>query len=319
MKKLTLFTKILLLSLLFLNACSKKDQLSPVNDPPEQNLPAPLSAPLFDELNETIARFDPLYLQIVYKDKRTKEEINEEAARLLTAINQNPNSLVTQKELTDLYHFKNFADLQKASNTISNNSAELKKSFLGKDTVLSKAKMNQLSEARKTFIKNKISTLEKASQRSSSGLWEDNAAWILNEFHYYTQIGNLEMGLDGMDGMDDLGSVGSGPGCTESCCFEYQACMTNASSNLIGNLWTYAGLGMAGGAAAGFAAGTVFPVVGNFLGAGYGALYGALLGSASSGLLVGTTGYIVAATIYMNDKKVCALNYKACIQRKNGN
>jgi hypothetical protein len=316
MKKSTLFTKILLLSLLFLNACSKKEQLSPVNNPPEQNPVAPLSASLFDELNETIARFDPLYLQIVYKDKRSKAMINDEASRLLVAINQNPTSLVIQKDLIELYHFKSFADLQKASDIISNNASVLKKSFLGQDTVLSKSKMTQLNEARKTFIKNKISTFEKASQRSSSGLWTDNAAWILDQFHYYTQVGNLEMGLDGME---DLGGTGNGGGCNESCCFEYQSCMKNASSNLIGNLWTYAGLGMAGGAAAGFAAGTVIPGIGNFLGAGYGALYGAFLGSAYGGMLVGTTGYIVAATIYMNDQKVCALNYKACILRKMGN
>ena len=316
MKKSTGFLGIFFLSFIFLTACSKKDQLGPLTDPPEQNLPAPLSAPLFDELNETIARFDPLYLQIVYKDNRSKETINQEAARLLTAINQNPTSLVTQKELTELYHFNNFADLQKASNIISNNSSELKRHFLGKDTVLSKAKMNQLNEARNTFIKNKISSLQKASQRSSSGLWQDNADWILNEFHYYSQIANLEMG---MDGMDDLGGAGSGPGCNESCCFEYQTCMTNASSNYMQHLWTYAALGAVGGASAGFAAGTVFPGVGNFIGAGYGAFYGAFLASASGGLLVGTTGYIMAATIYMNDQKVCALNYKACILRKNGN
>ena len=315
MKKSTGFLGIFFLSFIFLTACSKKDQLGPVTDPPEQNLPAPLSAPLFDELNETIARFDPLYLQIVYKDKRTKADINEEAARLLIAINQNPTSLVIQKELTELYHFNNFADLQKASNIISTNSGELKKTFLGKDTVLSKAKMNQLNEARNTFLKNKINSLEKASQRTSSGLWTDNADWILAQFHYYSQIANLEMDLD----MDGGGGAGAGPGCTESCCFEYQACMTNANSILIQHLWTYAGGGIVSGAGAGFAAGSLIPGVGNFIGAGSGALYGAFLGSASGGLLVGTTGYIVAATIYMNDQKVCALNYKACIQRKNGN
>jgi hypothetical protein len=304
MKKSTLFTKVLLLSLLFLNACSKKDQLGPVNDPPEQNLPAPLSAPLFDELNETIARFDPLYLQIVYKDKRTKAEINEEAARLLTAINQNPTSLVTQKELIDLYHFKNFADLQKASNVISNNSSALKKSFLGKDTVLSKAKMNQLNEARNAFIKNKISSLQKASQRSSSGLWQDNAAWILNEFHYYSQIGNLEMGLDGVD---DLGGAGSGPGCTESCCFEYQSCITNAVTNYRQHIVFWTAAGIASGAGAGFAVGTTFPLIGNI----WGAIYG--------GSLAGTAGYVLAIDTYMNDVNVCALNYKACILRKMGN
>jgi hypothetical protein len=316
MKKSTVLAGIFFLSLILLNACSKKDQLGPVNDPPEQNIPAPLSAPLFDELNETIARFDPLYLQIVYNDKRSKTEINEEAARLLTSINQNPTSLVIQKELTELYHFNNYADLQKASNVISNNSGELKRTFLGKDTVLSKAKMNQLNAARNTFLKNKITTLEKASQKSSSGLWTDNADWILAQFHYYSQIANLEMG---MDGMDDLGGAGAGPGCTESCCLEYQVCMTNANSNLMQHLWTYAGGGFAGGLAAGFTIGTVIPGVGNFIGAGYGALYGAFLGSAYGGMLAGTTGYIIAATIYMNDQKVCALNYKACILRKNGN
>ena len=301
MKKSSLFTTILLLSLLFLNACSKKDQLGPVNDPPEQNLPAPLSAPLFDELNETIARFDPLYLQVVYKDKRSKETINEEAARLLIAINENPNSLVIQKELTDLYHFKNFADLQKASNIISNNSSELKKTFLGKDTVLSKTKMNQLNAARNIFLKNKITTLEKASQRTSSGLWTDNAEWILNEFHYYSQIANLEMDLD-MDG-----GGGAGPGCTESCCFEYQACMTNAVTNYRQHIVFWIGGGGFGGASAGFGAGTVIPVVGNF----WGAIYG--------GWLAGTAGYVLTIDTYLNDQQVCALNYKACIQRKNGN
>jgi hypothetical protein len=316
MKKSTGFLGIFFLSFIFLTACSKNDELGPVNDPPEQNLPAPLSAPLFDELNETIARFDPLYLQIVYKDKRTKAEINEEAARLMIAINQNPTSMVIQKELIELYHFNNFTDLQKASNIISTNSVELKKTFLGKDTVLSKAKMNRLNAARNTFLKNKITTLEKASQRVSTGLWQDNADWILAQFHYYSQIANLEMGLDGMD---DLGGAGAGPGCTESCCFEYQACMTNASSNLIGNLWTYAAGGAAAGAAAGFAAGSAIPGAGNFIGTAFGATYGIIFGATLGGYLVGTTGYIVAATIYMNDQKVCALNYKACIQRKNGN
>ncbi len=307
MKKSTVLAGIFFLSLILLNACSKKEQLSPVNDPPEQNIPAPLSASLFDELNETIARFDPLYLQIVYKDKRTKADINEEAARLIIAINQNPTSLVIQKELTELYHFNNFTDLQKASNIISTNSSELKKTFLGKDTVLSKAKMNQLNEARKTFIKNKIISLEKASQRTSTGLWQDNADWILNEFHYYSQIANLEMDLD----MDGGGGAGAGPGCTESCCLEYQECLIQAKSQYLKNYVFYFGGGMLAGATAGFAIGTYVPGIGNLIGATGGAFYG--------GYLAGTTGYIVAVILFMNDQKVCALNYKACIQRKNGN
>jgi hypothetical protein len=170
--------------------------------------------------------------------------------------------------------------------------------------VLSKAKMHQLNEARKIFIKNKISTLEKASQRSSSGLWEDNAAWILNEFHYYSQIGNLEVGLDEIE---DLGGAGSGPGCNESCCYEYQTCMANANSTYRGNFLLFAVGGTIGGVSAGAILGSAAPLVGTFLGGVYG------------GWLSGTTGYTVAVTIYMNDQKVCALNYKACILKKNEN
>ena len=304
MKKSTVLAGIFFLSWILLNACSKKEQLSPVNDPPEQNQPAPLSAPLFDELNETIARFDPLYLQIVYKDKRSKSEINDEASRLLVAINQNPTSLVIQKALIELYHFKSFTDLQNASNIISNNSAALKKSFLGQDTVLSKAKMHQLNEARKTFIKNKISTLEKASQRSSSGLWEDNAAWILNEFHYYSQIGNLEVGLDEIE---DLGGAGSGPGCNESCCYEYQGCLINAASNYRGNFVLLGTTLAASGGTLGSLYGSIIPFIGT-----------AAVGL-GGGILGGVIGYIQAVNIYMNDQNVCALNYKACILKKNGN
>jgi PBP1b-binding outer membrane lipoprotein LpoB len=300
MKKSTAFTKVLLLSLLFLSGCSKKDQLSPVNDTPEQNVFTPLSAPLFDELNETIARFDPLYVQIVYKDKKSKAMINEEASRLLVAINQNPTSLVIQKELIDLYHFNSFSELQKASDIISNNSGALKKSFLGQYTVLSKVKMNQLNEARRTFLKNKISTLEKASQRSSSGLWTDNADKILEMWHYFSAVSNQEMGLD-MDG------GGDGPGCTESCCLEYQTCMTNANSNFTMRLIGYSIGGIFGGISAGGSAGSIIPVIGNI----YGAVYGGWLG--------GIAGYTVAIELYMNDQKVCALNYKACILRKMGN
>jgi hypothetical protein len=164
--------------------------------------------------------------------------------------------------------------------------------------------MNQLNEARNTFLKHKITTLEKASQRTSTGLWTDNADWILNEFHYYSQIANLEMGLDGMD---DLGGAGAGPGCTESCCFEYQACLVNASSTYRINFLLYAVGGAVGGASVGATLGSGIPLLGTFLGGVYG------------GWLSGTTGYIVAASVYINDQKVCALNYKACILKKNDN
>lgn len=300
MKKLILFVTFLIFTTAILISCSKKDQPGPVINPTPPSTETPLSATLFDELNETIARFDPLYLQIVYKDKRSKAEIIKEATRLVIAINQNPTSLVIQNALTDLYHFKNFADLQIASNTISKNSNELKKRILDNDNVLSVAKLNQLNEARNNFLKNKISTLAKATQRTSSGLWQDNAAWILDQFHYYSQVGNLEMGFD-------LDGATAGNECNESCCFEYKACQTNAVTNYRQHIvfWTVGGI--LSGTSAGFAAGTIIPLVGNFYGAAYG------------GWLAGTAGYVLAINTYMNDLNICVLNYKACILKKNGN
>jgi hypothetical protein len=300
MKKSTGFLGIFFLSFIFLTACSKKDQPGPLTDLPEQNLPAPLSAPLFDELNETIARFDPLYLQIVYKDKRSIEEINDEAARLMNAINQNPTSLVIQKELIELYHFKSFADLQKASNIISTNSGALKKTFLGKDTVLSKAKMHQLNEARNTFLKNKISSLEKASQRRSSGLWTDNADNILEMWHYFSAVANQELELD-MDG-----GGGAGPGCNESCCLEYVSCQQKAKQTYYMSIIVLT-----------FMSAEYLNTVTSRLTANNPALNPSAPFIGFAFAFAGST--LVANEFYKMELNTCIINYKACIERKNGN
>jgi len=160
--------------------------------------------------------------------------------------------------------------------------------------------MNQLNEARNTFLKNKISTLEKASQRISTGLWQDNADWILAQFHYYSQIANLEMDLDG-------GGAGAGPGCNESCCYEYQACLVNAASNYRLNFILLGTTLAASGGTLGSLYGSIIPFIGT-----------AAVGL-GGGIIGGVTGYIQAVNIYMNDQNVCALNYKACILKKNGN
>lgn len=299
MKKLIHFTAFFLFTVFFLIACSKKDQLGPVVDPPEQNPVAPLSGLLFDELNEAIARFDPLYLQIVYKDKRTREVIQEEASRLLTELNQNPASPLVQKALIELYHFNSFTELQKVSNTITNNSDALKKGLHVRDTVLSKENLHQLTQARNAFIKNKINTLEKASQKSSTGLWTDNAAWILDQFHYYSQIGNLEMGLD-MDG-----AVGNE--CSESCCFELQSCNIAAKNKFLINLMEFSLDGARALIMPGGLIGTIFPVVGTSIG-----VFG-------GGLVGGIGGSLVSIQYYYNELKICTFNYKACLERKNNN
>jgi hypothetical protein len=169
--------------------------------------------------------------------------------------------------------------------------------------VLSKAKMNQLNEARNTFLKNKITTLEKASQRISTGLWTDNADWILNEFHYYSQIANLEIDLD----MDGGGGAGAGPGCTESCCYEYQSCKLTANNNFLVNILKFGGAGVTAISLTAGAIGSVVPVFGTFAGLASGAIIG------------GINGIIVANVYHNNELQICFYNYKACLEKKNGN
>lgn len=299
MKKLIHFTAFFLFTVFFLIACSKKDQLGPVVDPPEQNPVAPLSGLLFDELNEAIARFDPLYLQIVYKDKRTREVIQEEASRLLTELNQNPTSPLVQKALIELYHFNTYEEFEKISMIISNNAASIKLKYLNNTTSLSKQQVSIITAARKEFIKTKIHQLEKASQKSSTGLWTDNAAWILDQFHYYSQIGNLEMGLD-MDG-----AVGNE--CNESCCFELQSCNIAAKNKFLINLMEFSLDGARALIMPGGLIGTIFPVVGTSIG-----VFG-------GGLVGGIGGSLVSIQYYYNELKICTFNYKACLERKNNN
>ena len=301
MKKSTLFSFVFFLSIIFLNACSKVDQLAPVTDPSEQNPAVPLSGQVFDELNETIARFDPLYLQIMYKDKRSKEVLNEEALRLMMAINQDSTSLPTQEALVELFHFKSFSDLQIASHLISVHSALIKNRLMGNETTLSNEKLKQLYEARTLFFKNKVLALQKASQKQSSGLWTDNAAWILNELHYYSQVANLELGLE-MDG-----GVGTGTACNESCCFEYKGCLISAASNYRENFVQIGVFLAASGGSLGALYGSIIP----FVGTGAVGLAGGILG--------GVAGFVQAVNIYMKNQEACVYNYKACILRKNGN
>ncbi len=64
-------------------------------------------------------------------------------------------------------------------------------------------------------------------------------------------------------------------------------------------------------AASGGALGSLYGSIIPFIGTGAVGLGGGILG--------GVAGFVQAVNIYINDQNVCALNYKACIQRKNGN
>jgi hypothetical protein len=298
MKKFKLITKFFsILLIMFLVACTKSNDTPNIvaNNKDIANEMATTES--FVSLNDAITKFDPFYLQVMYKDVRTIDEIQKQGSSLITEINKNPNNLATQKALAEFYHFDSFSDLQKASQLISS-SAEKFRSKYSTLNQLQKVDQNKIiSDARKLYINNKIELLEKASQKRATGMWNDMVDGILIDWEYWRLVQNEELGNE------DGGSAE----CTDACCYEYKACLTKAASSYRIN---FLGLGTAlagAGGSIGAVLGSPVPVLGNIT-------VGTL-----GGIIGGVTGFIQAVNIYLLDQQACVYTYKACIIRKNEN
>ena len=298
MKKFKLITKFFSIFLImFLVACTKSNDTPNIvaNNKDIANEIATTES--FVSLNDAITKFDPFYLQVMYKDTRTIDEIQKQGSSLITEINKNPNNLATQKALAEFYHFKSFTELQRASELISS-SAEKFRTKYSTLNQLQKVDQNKIiSDARKLYINNKIELLEKASQKRATGMWNDMVDGILIDWEYWRLVQNEELGNE------DGGSAE----CTDACCYEYKACLTKAASSYRIN---FLGLGTAlagAGGSIGAVLGSPVPVLGNIT-------VGTL-----GGIIGGVTGFIQAVNIYLLDQQACVYSYKACIIRKNEN
>ena len=298
MKKFNLISKFFsILLIMFLVACTKSNDTPNIvaNNKDITNEMAVTES--FVSLNDAITKFDPFYLQVMYKDTRTIDEIQKQGSSLITEINKNPNNLATQKALAEFYHFKSFSELQRASELISS-SAEKFRSKYSSLNQLQKVDQNKIiSDARKLFINNKMELLEKASQKRATGMWNDMVDGILRDWEYWRLVQNEELGNE------DGGSAD----CNDACCYEYKACLTKAASSYRIN---FLGLGTAlagAGGSIGAVLGSPVPVLGNIT-------IGTL-----GGIIGGVTGFISAVNIYLLDQQACVYTYKACIIRKNEN
>jgi hypothetical protein len=295
MKKSNLLKKFFpIFLIMFLIACTKTNDMTAIS--PGKALPSEIvNDQSFEAFNNSTVRFDPLYLQIVYNDKRSKLMIQEQSTALIIALNKNPNNIPAQKELTRLYHFDTFLDLQKASEQISKTAIQFQQLHFAQHEKISIAQKQQILAARKKYVNNKIEIFEAASQKRTNGLWNDKVDETLLEFKYWLLVRNEELVLE------DIGSSE----CTDACCYEYKACLTRAASAYRVNFLIL---------------GTTLGATGGSLGALYGSLIpliGTIAIGTGGGIIGGVGGFIQAVNIFMKDQEACVYSYKACVIRQN--
>lgn len=297
MKKSIQFTALFAsLVIFFFTACTKEAPTVALAAPAKY-IPEPIDTDeSLEAFNDAMVRFDPLYLQVVFKEIKSKEQIQAASKELLIKLNKNAADKIAQKAITELYHFESFEALKKASEALTQNALVLKIRFFNNKEAPTTEQRKAFSEARKTFFKNKLTFLKKSSQKRATGLWNDMADEIERQFHYYTLVYNEEFESE----------MNGGAECNESCCLEYVACQQAAKKDYIMNV-----------VALSFMSGGYFYTVSNRLTINNPALNPM---APIVGAMIGLSGSILLADqFYKMDLSNCVLNYKACIQRKKGN
>lgn len=298
MKKSIQFTALFAsLLILFFSACTKEAPVVALAAPGKYSPDTIGTDETLAAFNDAMVRFDPLYLQVVFKEIKSKEQIQATSKELLIELNKNAADKIAQKALTELYHFESFEALKKASDALTQNALVLKIRFFNNKETPTTEQRKAFNDARKRFIKNKLTVLEKANQKRATGLWNDMADEIERQFHYYSLIYNEEFESEMNGGAAE---------CNESCCLEFVSCQQAAKKDYIMNV-----------VALSFMSGGYFYTVSNRLTINNPALNPM---APVVGAMIGLSGSILLADqFYKMDLSNCVLNYKACIQRKKGN
>ena len=246
----------------------------------------------FIKLNDAINRFDPKYLQLVYKDNRTTQQIVEQGNDLLIQLNTNPESILFQTQLADFYHFTSVVQLKEYSAAISENLKKLDAKYDFQKTLFKDEGSKIYYAARKLYAKQKLDDYPTGARKKTNGLWTDFVDEYFSTFGYISYV-------------YDEGFVEAGEGGGDPCYDQLQICRSEAGIQLFKNIALYAGSGALVGGKVGASAGTsVFPGVGSFWGALGGALGGGILGAS------------VAYGIYSIDLDICKSKYNICIDSR---
>ncbi len=253
----------------------------------------------FININEAMNRFDPTYLQLVYKDRRTVNQIIEKSNELMKQIGSERDNLLYQQQLAAFYHFSSVDELKKYSLTISDNLKALDKKYAVKKTLFVEGGGNQYYQARKLYAKNKLAAYPAMNDQSK------RIGTHIYGLDFYTE--EIDYLITISEESEENNYDGSGTGCSESCCLERETCKNNAKSKYFSNLWSYGTGGTLSMGGLGAATGSAVPFWGTVTGAIFGGIWG------------GVGGVIVANAIYQEDLEACNTTYKACIQKKKGN
>ncbi len=244
----------------------------------------------FVVLMDAMKRFDPVYVEIVFRKNQNHTTITKE-----DFLNLNEQS--TEEEfianLTNRYYFKNKEEVLLYSTMIQEGLTKLFNTYL---TGLStKEQANLFFKARKLYAQNKLSkNIHLGKDKSVRSMSFDMP---ITEDDYYRVI-TEEQDVD-----DNLTGDNYNSGCTDVCCINKKICVNNAYIKFLENMKLITGAAVVGGGF-GFKLGSLFG--GPQIGAA-----GALIG----GVYAAAGATAVYYLIYNTDKDNCDLNYRICLQK----
>ncbi len=251
--------------------------------------------PAFIGLYDALNHFDPHYLQLVFKDQRTSEEIVSSGKLLFEKLNESPNSLIIQQQLVDFYKLKSMDELKYFSSQILTNTTLIKQKYFSIDTNYTKEQAQLFLKARNLYAKNKMDSVKNNSNKIKSNSMFDD--YVLNPEAPAFQFFN-EMDLEDID-------TGGG-GCADACCLEYVSCNQKAAKNFLGNSVNIGATLATGAGVTGAGIASLVPIVGTAAGASVGVSIGSYF------------GLVIARQMFNSDLYTCTLDYRACVLRRNG-
>ncbi len=282
---------LFVIGIIFLTSCEKSVGTN-VNTSASVPTPALISGdPAFVGLFDALNHFDPHYLQLVYNDQRTTEEINLASNEIFKKLALQPNDIELQMELANFYKLKSIAELQYYSNQIVINSTTIRNKYYAQNLKLTDQQVLTFFKARSLYAKTKMDSIKNNTDHiKASSMYDD---YVLNPQAPAFQF----FGAMDLEGVDANGE------CLDECCFLLKACYTTAMSKYVDGSFSTTFNTAASGVVIGGAIGSYLSPTGTIPGAFIGLYYSSIIGAAT------------AMKVYSLDRLACDYYYKACVIR----